>query len=404
MNHSDKQPSAMNRPWADAHEVISLKVATPESAAQIPQASSISMASAWQMGTPQAADDALAGRDSSFVYRRDGHPNARELAAKLATLHSANFATVTAQGMSAMAAIALSLLQPGDTVWVANELYGKTTKLFAQDLSKWQIRTLAFDPCSADDLIRLSQSESKLVIVETISNPTLRVPDLPAIVDCAHRSGAKLLVDNTFASHLLCRPLELGADLVMESLSKIVCGHSDCMLGLVATHDREVGQRIQDAVTTFGLTSSPLECYLTHRGLMTLALRMERASANALALANFLASSTSIAHVDYPGLSLHAQHTIASRQFGSVYGWMLTCELHTHCDVNELFARLGPEIAFLPSLGDVCTTLSHPATTSHRSLDTTQLQRLGISYQTIRISCGIEPTAWLLQRFQRALA
>jgi len=393
----------MHPKWPAELEVHALRVSSSQETNR-PQVNGITTASVWQMESPEAADAALAGTSDRFVYRRDGHPNERELAEKLATLHGGTNAMITAQGMSSIGSVALATLKPGASAWVANELYGKTSKMFANDLPRWGVNSRVFDPTSEEDLAELQNSQAALVIVETMSNPRLRVPDLRRCAVAAHAAGALLLVDNTFATHLICRPLEFGADIVIESLSKMVCGHSDSMLGLAVTANPALAKQLQDAMSTFGMASSPLDCYLTHRGLMTLALRIERAAANALALANALTNLECIRRVDYPGLDDHPQHLLASQQFAGTFGWMLSFELDSaRMSVERLFESLRPEIAFVPSLGDVCTTLSHPASTSHRSLNATQIAALGISKSTVRVSVGIEPTDWLVGRFMRGL-
>ena len=393
----------MHPQWPMELEILALNVRASEGSNR-PQAGSISTASVWQMESPASADAALAGASDRFVYRRDGHPNERELAEKLAQLHGGARAVIFAQGMSSIACVALSVLKPGATVWVANELYGKTSKLFAHDLTRWGVTSQVFDPTSEADLSKLQTAHAELVIVETLSNPRLRVPDLRRCAEAAHAAGALLMVDNTFATHLICRPLEFSADVVIESLSKMVCGHSDSMLGVAVTADPSLAGRLHDAMSTFGMASSPLDCYLTHRGLMTLALRIERAAENALALASALASCELVERVDYPGLSMHPQHTLAAQQFAGTFGWMLSFELRKdRMSVEQLFDVLQPEIAFVPSLGDVCTTLSHPGSTSHRSLSATQLAQLGISASTVRVSAGIEPTKWVVDRFLSSL-
>ena len=267
----------MHPKWPAELEVRALQVPSSREQNQ-PQMNGIATASVWQMESPEAADAALAGKTDRFVYRRDGHPNERELAEKLAALHSGTNAFITAQGMSSIGAVALATLKPGVIAWVANELYGKTSKMFASDMPRWGVTTRVFDPTCEADLAELQNSQAALVIVETMSNPRLKVPDLAKCAVATHAAGGLLMVDNTFATHLICRPLEFGADIVIESLSKMVCGHSDSMLGLAVTSKPEIAAKLRDAVSTFGMASSPLDCYLTNRGLMTLALRVERAA------------------------------------------------------------------------------------------------------------------------------
>lgn len=399
--------SELPPPWDPELEFTALEVQHAGDGSERPQAEAISVSSVWQMDSPQAADDALAGKASSsgkegtsaFVYRRDGHPNDRNLAGKLAKLHAAEAACVTAQGMSAFAAIALSCLKPGAKVWIGDELYGKTSKLFLSDMQHWGVQVHLFDTCSKEDLERLASNEVDLVIAETITNPRIRVPDLSELARVTHKAGGRLVIDNTFATHLIARPLVFGADFVIESLSKQVNGHSDSMLGLVCGSDAKAMQPVSDAIKTFGLASSPLDCFLTHRGLLSLGLRVERACKNALALARAL-ETLHVIRVDYPGLTTHPQHELAKRQFQGGYGWMLTINLDIdRKTVDEIFQRLKPEIQFVPSLGDASTTISHPCTTSHRGYSHEQRNALGIGEGTIRISCGVEPTEQLVEKF-----
>ncbi|MCA9191683.1 MAG: PLP-dependent transferase [Planctomycetales bacterium] len=391
-------------PWKDELELSALDGCNDQIGAQHPQSPTLVLSSVWQMANPDAADRVLQGSTDEFVYRRDGHPNASSLASVLARLHGGCFGVLTAQGMSALAALVLSELQPHSQVWLANELYGKSTALFSNQLQKWGISYHSFDPTSPEDLEALTNSQCDMVLVETISNPRLRVADLEKLATATHAAGSKLAVDNTFATHLLCRPLDLGADWVIESLGKIVNGHSDTMLGLLVGNDPDRQQAINQTVSTFGLASSPLDCYLTNRGLMSLAVRMERANQNAAALATALQTMNSALRVDYPGLVTHPQHKTAARILRGGFGWMLTVGTGlARPQVAELFNSLAPEIPFVPSLGDVMTTVSHPSSTSHRGLTAQARDELGIDEGTVRISCGIEPTAWLVDRFSRAL-
>lgn len=397
------------RPWSDELEVLVHCQASkgessfPNSTASAPHAEPLTLSSVWSFPNLDSADRAQWEGSSEFLYRRDAHPNAQSLVKKLVRLHSAQSCVLTAQGMSAIAAAALALLKPGSHVWLSRDLYGKTRSLFTEGLRDWQILSQTFDPTNAEDQARLATGTADLVIVETISNPRVRVTDLTQIASITRSIGGRLLVDNTFASHLLVRPLEHGADLCMESLTKIVSGHSDCMAGMICGRDAEVMKKIAAATSLYGMTSSPMDCYLTSRGLATLPLRLHAACANALALARRLSRHDSVAAVDYPGLESHPQHALARQQL-SAFGWMVCVELAGGRDrVVRAIERLAPEIPFCPSLGDVQTTVSHPASTSHRGLSDQQQLELGISETTLRISCGSEPTHWLCEKFSRAL-
>ncbi len=311
--------------------------------------------------------------------------------------------------MSALAAVALSLLKPSDHVLLGQPLYGRSHLLFAQEMTRWGVTAQSISACDLDAWSAALALKPRLAIVETITNPRMSVPDLRAISQRCKGSGTLLLVDNTFATPVLCQPLVWGADLVMESLSKFVCGHSDAMLGMLCGK-AHAWDRIESTVSTYGLASSPLDCWLTRRGLTTLPLRMERASKNAMLLAQALMDHPRVALVDYPGLPAHPHHRIAETQFGGSFGNMLTVHLKLESAVNHStrladrwIQRLDPDIPFCPSLGETQTTLSHPVSTSHRSLSAIQQKELGISNETVRISCGIEEGEWLCRRLIEAL-
>lgn len=418
-SHSDSAQPA----WAEELEIIALRNATEfslDSPAHspsattadaltahhsLPQAEALSMTSVWQLESLAAADASFTAGNSSYAYRRVEHPNARALATKLSMLHAAQRAVVTAQGMSGIAAVALANLRPGARVWLSQELYGETSQLFAQCLLPWQVETHLFDPTDDDQLRELATSSVDMVVIETITNPRLRVADIARVSRATSAAGALLVVDNTFATYLMCQPLRLGADFVVESLGKQVNGHGDGMIGFVAGRDLKRMAGVQGIVKTFGMTSSPLDCYLTHRGLMSLAVRMERVCTNAQAVAECLSSLPRVTCVDFPGLTTNAGHHVARQQFSGGFGWMVTFHIDAdRAGVEQLLQALLPEIRFVPSLGDVSTTVSHPLSTSHRDTPPETLAQLGITLGTIRVSCGIEPTQWLVDCFRRALA
>ncbi len=395
-HHSDHLPTQDDLEAAALHNNPS---AVPSG-----QAISLDFSSVWPMESPAQADAALAGQNDAFVYRRDGHPTDRELAAKLAMLHGGCEAILTAQGMSATAAICLSELSPGSKAWIGSELYGRTQRLMLQDMKKWGVEVVEFCATDSTDIERLAADQCALAVVETISNPRLGVSDIQRIAAAAKRAGAKTVVDNTFATHAICQPLHLGADYVVESLGKIVNGHSDSMLGMVACASKADAAELKATISTYGMASNPMDCFLTHRGLLSMAVRIQRSCDNALRLATALRQHGFVQNVDYPGLPGHPQHALAAKQLGGRFGWMLTMELDPrYGGADRLFQCLAPEILFAPSLGDVVTTVSHPFSTSHRSMPAEQRRKLGITPDTIRISCGLEPSDWLVRRFTRAL-
>ncbi|MGC3971508.1 MAG: PLP-dependent transferase [Pirellulales bacterium] len=239
--------------------------------------------------------------------------------------------------------------------------------------------------------------------METITNPLVRVIDVAALAEVAHRGGARLVVDNTFASPVLCRPLELGADVVFESLTKIMNGHSDVLLGVVCGR-ADGWERMSGVVATYGLSAAPFDCWLATRGIGTLALCAEKASSNALAAAEFLGGNAKCAAVYYPGLPQHADHATARRQFAGRFGSMLSFTLAGGRAAADQFIRAAKHIPFCPSLGDLSTTLSHPESTSHRGLTPQQRAALGITGGTIRLSVGIESAESITAALAEGLA
>lgn len=370
-----------------------------------PQSAGIFPASVWQCASPEEALSLLTGESAGYVYQRDGHPNADMLAAKLSELHSAQRTMITSSGMAAMSAVALSQLESGDHVIVSDQLYGRTLDLFVGQLPRMGVTTSAFDTCDLDAVNATVSNKTKLIVVETISNPLLRVADVEALANIAHEAGAKLVVDNTFASPVLCRPLERGADIVVESISKSINGHSDVMLGSVSCQETD-WTNIPSMVSIWGLHSSPFDCWLAARGLMTLHLRAKAASENALQVAEFLSKQTdTVANVRYPGLTSHPDHELAKTQFGGLSGAIVTFDLAGGLPAAETFiTAIAKEIPFAPSLGEVSTTLSHPASTSHRNQTPDQQAALGITGGTIRLSVGTESAEAITGSLKRALS
>ncbi len=331
-----------------------------------PHAPPIQLSSVYECQDPAQADAILSGQQPGYVYARDGHPNSDQLADKCRRLHGTEQAAITGSGMAALALVVLSQLEPGNHIVVSNQLYGRSSALLCGEAARLGISHTLVDACNLDDVRRAMTPQSKLLVVETISNPLLRVADLAALADVAHAGQAALLADNTLAGPAVCRPKELGADWVMESLTKSMNGHSDVVLGLLCGAS-EHWQRVPSVLSTWGLSAAPFDCWLALRGLGTLGVRMERACQNALAVAESLAGSNAVEAVYYPGLADHPDHALARRQFGERFGAMVSLTLPGGTASAEQFIKASG-IPFCPSLGELATTLSHPQSTSHRGL------------------------------------
>jgi cystathionine beta-lyase/cystathionine gamma-synthase len=349
-----------------------------------------------------ALDRIVNAEEPGFIYARDGHPNARFLAEQIAQLEGGSWSVICGSGMAAITALVLAHVQQGERIIASNRLYGRTTQLFGQELMRFGVQTTFID---TSDLVQVREAlaqPARLLFVETLSNPLLRVVDVPQLADLARQRDCLLVVDNTFATPILFRPLEAGAALAMESLTKMIGGHSDVTLGAVAGQG-ELPPSISTVVSIWGLASNPFDCWLAGRGLATLAIRMKAASANAAALADWLAEQRGVKRVVYPGQPDHPDHELAKRLLPGGFGNMLCFELEGGREAVNRFLRLAPGVPFSPSLGNTTTTLSHPAATSHRYVSPAERRRQGIGDGLIRLSVGIEELAQIQAEFRRGL-
>src|SRR5262245_11996089 len=343
------------------------------------------------------------GREQGFTYGREGNPNAELLAAKIAALEGAECGLITSSGMSAVAAIVLGLLKAGDHIVAGNQLYGRTMRLVSQELPRLGFATDLVDASDVAIVDRAIRPNTRVLLVEVVSNPLLRIPDIAALAAVARSRGVLLVVDNTFPTPLAFQPLALGAHLVFHSITKMLAGHSDVTLGAVCG-SRELTTPIRDAIVTWGLNGSPFDCWLAERGMNTLELRVARGNANAAALADFLARQPAVRRVFYPGRADHPDHRVAQRLLGDQFGNIVTFEIAGGRETVNRFMQALRSIPFAPTLGDVSTIISHPAVTSHRGLTADAREALGIREGTIRVSVGVEALPLLEDEFHAALA
>jgi cystathionine beta-lyase/cystathionine gamma-synthase len=341
------------------------------------------------------------GAAPGFTYARDGHPNAAQLAEKMARLEGGEAALVCASGMGAISAVLLSRLSQNDHALISEGVYGRTNSLVSRQMTRWGIGHSSFDPADPGAARSLLNVRTRLIFVETISNPLLRLADLASLGGLAGEAGIPLIVDNTFAP-LICRPLEHGASLVVHSVTKMIGGHSDLTLGVLVGTRRYI-EEARALASTLGQTGNPFESWLALRGLSTLSLRMGRACATALELARRFESHPEVARVYYPQLPSHPDRALAAQLLAGGGGTIVTIDLGTRAKAETLIQGLSGSIPFAPSLGDVQTTLSHPATTSHRGQDPALLAQQGITPGTIRLSVGLEDLDDLWREFQPAL-
>jgi cystathionine gamma-synthase len=342
-----------------------------------------------------ALDAQYEDANKGYTYAREGHPNAEVLAHKLNGLEGAAHGLITGSGMSAIGAVLYGLLKSGDRIVAGNQLYGRSLRLLTQDLPRMGIETTFVDPTDTKALQIAITPDTSLVLLELVSNPTLRLADIETAITSAKAADAIVAIDNTFTTPRAYNPLSEGADIVIHSVTKLLAGHSDATLGYVGTNNAALAQQMNDFAVTMGLTASPFDCWLAERGLHSFELRYDRAEASAKAIADALADAPGLKRVLYPSRADHPDHNKAQHILGARGGHMVSFELEGGRETANAFIRAASDIPFAPTLGDIGCTLSHPASSSHRALSEADRAKLGISEGFFRLSVGIEDVASL---------
>lgn len=333
--------------------------------------------------------------------RLNNTPNQIALQEKLSSLENAEAALVTSSGMAAITASLLSFLSSGDHLLIQDTLYGGTHTFITHDIGKWGISydfINGDDPDSWNDLLK---PETKVIFMETMTNPLLQVADLEAVVAFAQKHGLISIIDNTFASPINFRPAEWGFDLSCHSCTKYLNGHSDIVAGVVIGGANSI-EKITHTLNHLGGTLDPHACFLLHRGIKTLAIRMERQNLNAMTIAGFLKNHPAVHHVNYPGLKNHPNYDRASKLFDGFSG-MLSFELSGGLEASNRFIKKVKLPIVAPSLGGVETLITLPAMTSHSGMTGEERLQLGITDSLIRLSVGIENVDDLMEDFEQAL-
>ena len=346
--------------------------------------------------TSTYAQDAV-GKPKVWDYARGGNPTRAAFEAALAALEGGERCFAFGSGMAAEATLLLTL-RPGDHVVLPDDVYGGTFRLVAKVLEPWGLSYSIVDMTDLEEVREALREETRIVWFETPSNPLLRVMDVAAIAELAHDAGARVVVDNTFATPALQRPLDLGADAVIHSITKYIGGHSDLIGGALVTSDAEWSEQVAFLGNAVGAVPGPMDCYLGLRGLKTLALRMAKHSENAAAIAGWLADDPRVVRVHYPGLPPHPGHEIAARQM-SAFGGMVSFEVGSAEEAIEVAQRT--RLFFLAeSLGGVESLIEVPGPMTHASVAGSPCE---VPAQLIRLSVGIEHVDDLIADLDHAL-
>ncbi len=350
-----------------------------------------------------AVESVWEGKTPGFVYGRYGTGNHAMLEELVARLEGAEAAVACASGMGATTAFLLGLFEPGDHLVAARDLYGTTGAYLQGDGRRLGLRTDFVDATDPGRILAALRPETRAVFVEAVSNPLLRLVDLPAIGGELARRQVDLVVDASMASPAVMRPLEHGASMVMHSLTKFLSGHGDVTGGMVLGR-AEAMARVRAAMIRSGTNLGPFDAWLATRGARTLWVRLERQCASALALAAWLEAQPGVARVHYPGLASHPQHALARRLMPARQGAILSFDLGGGAPAVERFMARTRLVEFAPSFGDVATTWTYPARTSHRSVSEEDKAATGIGAGLIRLSVGLEDPDDLIADLARGIA
>ncbi|MCC7477209.1 PLP-dependent transferase [bacterium] len=341
-------------------------------------------------------------REAGYVYARWGSPNSRMLEAALADLHSGAGAWTFSTGIAAVNFIYFALLRAGDHIICAESLYAPTRYSLELYWSRFGVEFSFVDATSLDAVAAAVRPNTRHIHIETPANPALRVSDIAGCAQIAHDAGARLSVDNTFMSPLLQRPLELGADIVMESLTKFVNGHSDVVGGALVLADKELCDSLYKPWYTLGATMDPHQAWLIQRGLKTLKLRVLAAQENAQAIAQYLAAHSAVSAVHFPGLPSHPQYELHQRQ-ASGPGACISFELKGGLAAGRALMDRVQLCTRAVSLGGIETLISHPASMTHVGLSSEERAQAGVPDGLIRFAVGIEDSADIIADLEQAL-
>ncbi len=344
----------------------------------------------------------FAGEQDGFIYTRIGNPTIRAFEDNVAELENGYGGIATGSGMGAVSTVFFALLSSGDHLISTDSVYGPSRGLVENYLSRFGISGSFVNTSKLEDIQAAFRPQTRVIYIETPSNPSMLVTDIKAVAEKAHAHGCLLVVDNTFASPYLQKPLDLGADVVLHSVTKFLNGHADIVGGVIVTKTMELYKRIRPVMVNFGCNMDPHQAYLVLRGIKTLGIRVERAQQNAMAIARWLEKHPKVAWVRYIGLESHPQHELAKKQM-SGFGSMISFELKGGLEAGRRVMNAVRLATLAVSLGGVETLIEHPASMTHAGMSRDDRMAAGITDGLVRYSVGIEDVDDLIADLEQAL-
>ncbi len=353
---------------------------------------------------PSAEEGAarFAGEQSGYIYSRFGNPTVNALEENIALLENGFGAMATATGMAAVNTVFFTLLGDGAHIVSTDSIYGASRVVLESEYSRFGVEATFVDSSQLQNISEAMRPDTTMVFIETPTNPTMKITDLQGAAQIAHEHGSLLVVDNTFASPYLQRPIEFGADIVIHSLTKFINGHSDVIGGMIVSASEEIHRRLRRVLNLLGGTMDPHQAWLILRGVRTLSMRIEKAQQNAAQLAEFLNRHPSVSWVRYPGMEDHPEHEIAKRQMDG-FGSMLCFGVRNGLQGGITLMNGVRLITLAVSLGGVETLIEHPASMTHASISREEREESGIVDELVRLSVGCEDYEDLRDDLDQAL-
>ena len=350
----------------------------------------------------QHGADCFSGKDDGYIYTRLGNPTINALEETIAELENGFGGIATSSGMGAVNSIYLALLEQGAHLVSTASVYGPSRNVIEKHYSRFGVEATHVDTSDPDNVKKSIKPNTKMILVETPSNPTMQLTDIRKIADISHENNIPFVVDNTFSSPYLQNPLDLGADVVFHSITKFINGHADVVGGVIVAKEEKLFKQIRDIMVNFGCNMDPHQAYLVHRGVKTLSIRIEKAQENAAIIAQWLEEHPLVEWVKYPGLKSHPQHELAKKQMRG-FGTMISFELKGGLDAGKVLMD-NVELATLAvSLGGVETLIQHPASMTHSGINKEEKLKAGITDGLVRLSIGIEDVEDLIDDLSQAL-
>lgn len=359
--------------------------------------------STFKFRSAQHGADCFSGASDGYIYTRIGNPTIRAFERNIAEIEGGYDGIATSSGMGAITSVYMSLLNGGDHIISSGAVYGPARGVLEQDFSRFHVEASFVNTANLDEIISAIRPNTRVLYIETPANPTMEITDIAACADLAKKHGLTLVVDNTFCSPFLQNPLDLGADVVLHSITKFINGHADIVGGVIVTREEALYRKIRHSMVYMGCNMDPTQAFMVLRGVKTLALRMERAQANAMKVAGFLESHPKVAWIKYPGLTSHPQYDLACRQMRG-FGAMMSFGLKGGYDAGKKLMDNVHLALLAVSLGGVETLIQHPASMTHAGISKEHKLAAGITDDLVRFSVGIEDAADIIEDLRHGLS